>query len=74
MSWTRRSAHPLGVRRALTSDHDLLERVAVLAIKEREDSVELVAHLAVLDTRPSLYAAEGCGTLFAAASYPFRNG
>jgi hypothetical protein len=46
------------------SDHDLLERVAALAIKERAASVELVAHLAVLDTRPSLYAAEGCGTLF----------
>jgi hypothetical protein len=46
------------------SDHDLLERVAVLAIKEREASVELVAHLAELDTRPSLYAAEGCGSLF----------
>jgi 5-methylcytosine-specific restriction endonuclease McrA len=46
------------------SDHDLLERVAVLATKEREASVELVAHLAELETRPSLYAAEGCGSLF----------
>ena len=54
------------------SDHDLLERVAVLAIKERETSVELVAHLAVLDTRPSLYAAEGCGTLFAYCTQVLR--
>jgi hypothetical protein len=39
------------------SDHDLLARIGVLAEKEREASVELVAHLAVLDARPSLYAA-----------------
>ena len=46
------------------SDHDLLERVVVLAVKEREASVELVAHLAELYARPSLYAAEGHGSLF----------
>ncbi len=46
------------------SDHDLLARVGVLAGKEREASVELVAHLAALDARPSLYAAEGHGSLF----------
>jgi 5-methylcytosine-specific restriction endonuclease McrA len=46
------------------SDHDLLARVGVLAGKEREASVELVAHLAVLDARPALYAAEGHGSLF----------
>jgi hypothetical protein len=46
------------------SDHDLLARIGVLAEKEREASVELVAHLAVLDARPSLYAARGYGSLF----------
>jgi hypothetical protein len=46
------------------SDHDLLARVAVLAGKEREATVELVAHLAELDTRPALFAAQGCGSLF----------
>ena len=46
------------------SDEDLLARIAALAGKEREASVELVAHLAELDTRSSLYAAHGYGTLF----------
>jgi len=46
------------------SDHDLLDRIAALAGKEREASAELVAHLAALDARPSLYAARGFGSLF----------
>src|SRR5258706_8702312 len=46
------------------SDQDLLLRVGVLAGKEREVSVELVAHLAALDARPSLFAATGHGSLF----------
>src|SRR6266849_2758038 len=46
------------------SDQDLLTRVGVLAGKEREATVELVAHLAVLDARPALFAAEGHGSLF----------
>jgi len=46
------------------SDHDLLVRILTLAGTERETSAELVAHLAVLDARPSLYAAEGHGSLF----------
>jgi len=46
------------------SDQDLLARVSVLAGKEREATVELVAHLAVLDARPALFAAEGHGSLF----------
>jgi hypothetical protein len=46
------------------SDQDLLARVCVLAGKEREASVELVAHLAELDARPALYAAQGRGSLF----------
>jgi hypothetical protein len=46
------------------SDHDLLDRIAALAGRERETSADLVAHLAALDARPSLYAAQGCGSLF----------
>jgi len=46
------------------SDQDLLARIGVLASKEREVSVDLVAHLAVLDVRPSLFASQGCGSLF----------
>ena len=46
------------------SDADLLTRIATLAANEREATVELVAHLAELDTRSSLYAAHGHGTLF----------
>jgi len=46
------------------SDQDLLARIAALAGKEREASVELVAHLAELDTRPSHYATPGYGSLF----------
>ncbi|PYQ42135.1 MAG: hypothetical protein DMF77_13925 [Acidobacteria bacterium] len=36
----------------------------MLAGKEREASVELVAHLAALDARPALFAAAGHGSLF----------
>jgi hypothetical protein len=46
------------------SDPDLLARLCTLAGKEREVAAELVAHLAVLDARPSLYAAQGHGSLF----------
>jgi hypothetical protein len=46
------------------SDQDLLARIGVLAGKEREASVELLAHLAELDTRPALYAAHSYGSLF----------
>ena len=46
------------------SDQDLLARIGVLASHEREASVELVAHLAALDIRPSLFAAHGHGSLF----------
>jgi hypothetical protein len=46
------------------SDHDLLDGIAALAGQEREATAELVAHLAALDGRPSLYAAKGHGSLF----------
>jgi hypothetical protein len=46
------------------SDRDLLARLHLLAGREREASVELLAHLAALDTRPTVYAAEAYGSLF----------
>ena len=46
-------------------DQDLLARVNELARSEREATAELVAHLAALELRPSLYAAQGYGSLFA---------
>ena len=46
------------------SDHELLARLGALAAREREALVELVAHLAALDARPSLYAGKGYGSLF----------
>ena len=46
------------------SDQDLLARVGALAGKEREATAELVAHLAVLADRSSLYAARGYRSLF----------
>src|SRR5687767_3379766 len=54
------------------SDHDLLARVAALAGKERETSAELVAHLAALEARPSLYAAQGHGSLFSYCTQVLR--
>jgi hypothetical protein len=47
------------------SDRNLLARLDVLAGGERDMTVELVAHLAALDSRPSVYAAEGYASLFA---------
>src|SRR5258706_8414376 len=54
------------------SDHDLLDRIVALAGKERETSAELVAHLAALDARPSLYAARGYGSLFSYCTQVLR--
>src|ERR1043165_1533252 len=54
------------------SDQDLLARVGVLAGKERDASVELVAHLAALDARPALFAAQGHGSLFTYCSEVLR--
>jgi hypothetical protein len=50
---------------AALSDRDLLSRLQHLAGRERAALVELLAHLAELDTRRSVYAAEGYGSLFA---------
>jgi hypothetical protein len=49
---------------ATLSDEDLLRRVLELAGREREATVELVVHLAEVDTR-RLYLGEGYGSLFA---------
>jgi hypothetical protein len=54
------------------SDRDLLARLEVLASKEREASAELVAHLAALDSRPALYAAQGYGSLFTYCTQALR--
>jgi hypothetical protein len=47
------------------SDQDLLVRLDHLAFHERETVAELVAHLAALDERRSLYVAKGYSSLFA---------
>src|SRR5687768_14681713 len=46
------------------SNQDLLDRLPMLAGNERHSSVELVAHLAALQERPSLYEGLGFGSLF----------
>jgi hypothetical protein len=57
---------------ASLSDRDLLARLAALAGKEREACVELLAHLAALDTRPAVYAAQGYGSLFSYCTHALR--
>jgi hypothetical protein len=54
------------------SDQDLLARLEGLAGTERETSAELVAHLAALDSRPALYAAQGYGSLFTYCTQALR--
>src|SRR5262245_12699385 len=54
------------------SDQDLLARLGALAGKEREATVELVAHLAALAARPDVHAAEGYGSLFAYCTRALR--
>src|SRR6187397_2289744 len=46
------------------SDHDLLAHIDRLAGRARSATTELVAHLAVLLGRPSVYAARGYGSIF----------
>src|SRR6188768_2451054 len=59
---------------AALSDDDILARLDAIAGKSREVTVELLAHLAALDTRAILYAnaAEGYGTLFAYCTEALR--
>jgi len=54
------------------SDHDLLARLELLAGNERESLVELVAHLAALDSRQSLFAAQGFSSLFSYCTQALR--
>jgi hypothetical protein len=54
------------------SDRDLLARLYLLAGREREASVEIVAHLAALDSRPAVYAAQGYGSLFSYCTQALR--
>src|SRR5262245_58709073 len=61
----------LAIAKAL-SDRELLARLDTLAIREREASVEMVAHLAVLDSRPAVYAGAGFGSLFAYCRHALR--
>jgi hypothetical protein len=53
-------------------DRDLLARLPALAGNERTATAELVAHLAALRLRPSLYAAQGYGSLFAYCRHALR--
>jgi hypothetical protein len=60
------------VNAAALSDQDLLARLETLAGNEREASVELVAHLAELDSRPALFAAQGYSSLFSYCTQALR--
>ena len=57
---------------AALSDRELLARLDTLAGNEREATVELLAHLAALDARPAVYAAEGHGSLFSYCTRALR--
>src|ERR1700687_3753636 len=57
---------------AALSDQDLLARLSTLASRERAASAELVAHLAALDARPSVYLAQGFGSLHAYCTQALR--
>src|SRR5260221_11508977 len=54
------------------SDHALLSCLETLAGKERQASVELIAHLAALDSRPALFLAQGYGSLFGYCTQALR--
>jgi 5-methylcytosine-specific restriction endonuclease McrA len=54
------------------SDQELLARLGALAGRERETLAELLAHLAALDARPSVYAAQGCGSLYTYCTQALR--
>jgi hypothetical protein len=54
------------------SPQDLLAHLDVLAGRERETSAELVAHLAALYSRPTVYAGQGYGSLFSYCTQALR--
>src|SRR5437867_5497394 len=53
-------------------DRYLLAHLEMLAVRERESLVDVVAHLATLDRRPALYAARGFGSLFSYCTQALR--
>jgi len=57
---------------AALADQDLLARLRALAGRERETMAELLAHLAALDHRPGVYAAQGYGSLYAYCTQALR--
>src|SRR5437762_3709757 len=57
---------------AALMDHELLTRLETLAGDEREAMADLIVHLAVLHSRPSVYAARGYGSLFAYCTQALR--
>src|SRR5690349_5847516 len=57
---------------AVLSDQDLLGRLGAFAGREREATVELVAHLAALDARSHVYLAQGYGSLHAYCTQALR--
>jgi len=54
------------------SDEDLLARLQHLAANEREATAQLVAHLAALESRPAVYAAQGYGSLLSYCTQALR--
>src|SRR3990170_4069652 len=70
ISGSCRSCHSIGTMREdvfsraqCLSNQDLIAWVKLLALHEREATVALIAHLAILDER-NLYLGEGCPSLF----------
>jgi hypothetical protein len=59
-------------RAAALPDHELLAQLGLLACRERETLVDLLAHLGELDTRPAAYAAQGHGSLFSYCTHVLR--
>src|SRR5215212_8073619 len=54
------------------SDQDLLAHIDRLAGRARDATTELVAHLSVLVGRPSVYAAEGYGSIFSYCTHALK--
>jgi hypothetical protein len=65
--------HRLHAIAAALSDMDLLRHVSRLASQAREATVELVAHIAEIETR-KLHLREGYGSLFSYCTGPLRLG
>src|SRR5438876_11614578 len=57
---------------AALPDRDLLMALDALAGRERGATADVVAQLAILDSRPSVYAARGYGSLFSYRTQALR--